>query len=146
MGAPSSVAHPEQRGGNVALTRSQSALVEQRLAELSKEVQDNIRKTMPKPADEKSLDRAGAGLDSGEEAVNSVQEEFDHALHERYLAEFRQLEAAQARVASGEIDQCADCSGEIGAERLLAYPLAKRCIDCQERHEKASRGTAAPKP
>jgi len=130
----------------VALTRSQSAQLEKRLAELSKEVQENIRKTMPKPADERSMDRAGTALDSGDEAVNNVQEEFDHALHERYLAEFRQLEAALARVASGEIDQCTDCSGEIGAERLLAYPLAKRCIDCQERHEKAARGTAAPKP
>jgi len=130
----------------VALTRSQSAQLEKRLAELSKEVQENIRKTMPKPADERSMDRAGTALDSGDEAANNVQEEFDHALHERYLTEFRQLETALARLASGEIDQCADCSGEIGAERLLAYPLAKRCIDCQERHEKASRGTAAPKP
>lgn len=130
----------------MALTRSQSAKLEQRLAELSKEVQENIRKTMPKPADEKSIDRAGTALDSGDEAVNSAQEEFDHALHERYLLEFRLLEAAQARVASGEIDQCADCGGEIGAERLLAYPLAKRCIECQERHEKSARGTAAPKP
>jgi DnaK suppressor protein len=130
----------------VALTRSQSTQLEKRLAELSKEVQENIRKTMPKPADEKSMDRAGAALDTGDEAVNNVQEEFDHALHERYLAEHRQLEAALARVARGEIDQCADCGDEIGAERLLAYPLAKRCIDCQERYERAARGTAAPKP
>lgn len=129
----------------MALTRSQTAELEQLLTKLAKEAQDNIRKTMPKPADEKSLDRAGTTLDSGDEAVNSVQEEFDHVLHERYLAEFHQLEAAQARAASGEIDHCADCGGEINAKRLLAYPLAKRCIDCQERHEKANRGTAAPK-
>ncbi|MGW8183966.1 MAG: hypothetical protein ACWGMT_08415 [Burkholderiales bacterium] len=75
----------------MALTRSQSAQLEKRLAELSKEVQENIRKTMPKPADERSMDRAGAALDSGDEAANNVQEEFDHALHERYLTEFRQL-------------------------------------------------------
>lgn len=129
----------------MALTRSQSAKLEQRLAELSKEVQDNIRKTTPKAADEKSMDRAGTALDSGDEAVNSVQDEFDHALHERYLAEFRKIEAAQARLASGEIDQCVDCGGEIRAERLLAYPLATRCIDCQERYEKLIRGTGAPK-
>lgn len=129
----------------MALTRSQSAQLEKRLAELSKEAQDNIRKTMPKAADEKSMDRAGTALDSGDEAVNSVQEEFDHALHERYLTEFRQIEAAQARAASGEIDQCTDCGGEIRAERLLAYPLATRCIDCQERYEKLIRGTGTPK-
>jgi DnaK suppressor protein len=129
----------------VALTRSQIAELEQLLAKLAKEAQDNIRKTMPKPADEKSLDRAGTALDSGDEAVNSVQEEFDHVLHERYLAELQQLEAAQARAASGEIDHCADCGGEINVKRLLAYPLAARCIDCQERYEKMIRGAAAPK-
>lgn len=129
----------------MALTRSQSAQLEKRLAELSKEAQENIRKTMPKAADEKSIDRAGTALDSADEAVNSVQEEFDHALHERYLTEFRQIEAAQARAASGEIDQCADCGGEIRAERLLAYPLAMRCIECQERYEKLIRGTGTPR-
>ncbi len=130
----------------MALTRSQSAQLEKRLAELTKEAQENIRKTMPMPADEKSIDRAGSALDSGDEAANNVQEEFDHALHERYLAEFRQLESALTRLASGGIDECADCGGEIGAERLLAYPLAKRCIDCQERHEKAARGMGTPRP
>lgn len=129
----------------MALTQLQSAQLEKRLAELSRDARDNIRKTMPKAADEKSIDRAGAALDSGDEAVNSVQEKFDHALHERYLAEFRQIEAAQARAASGEIDRCADCGGEIRAERLLAYPLATRCIECQERYEKMIRGTGAPK-
>lgn len=129
----------------MALTRSQTAELEQLLNKLAKEAQDNIRRTMPKPADEKSLDRAGTTLDSGDEAVNSVQEEFDHVLHERYLAEFHQLEAAQARAASGEIDHCADCGGEINVKRLLAYPLATRCIDCQERYEKMIQGTAAPK-
>ena len=129
----------------MGLSRAQSMQLERRLAELSKEVQENIRRTMPKAADEKSLDRAGTALDTGDEAVNSVQEEFDHALHQRYLTELRQIEAAQARIQSGEIDQCADCSGEIGAERLLAYPLAMRCIYCQERYEKTHPGTVTPK-
>jgi len=129
----------------VGLSRSQSKELEQRLAELSKEVHESIRRTMPKPADEKSLDRAGTALDIGDEAVNSVQEEFDHSLHQRYLAELRQLEAAQARVQSGEIDQCVDCGGEISAERLFAYPLATRCIYCQERYEKAHPGAVTPK-
>jgi DnaK suppressor protein len=129
----------------VALTQSQNTELKQLLARLAKDARDNIRRTMPKPADEKSLDRAGTALDSGDEAVNSVQEEFDHALHERYLAELHQLEAAQARAASGDIDQCIDCGGEISVERLLAYPLATRCIDCQGRYEKMIRGTVAPK-
>ena len=129
----------------MGLSRSQSTQLEQRLAELSKEVHENIRRTMPKPADDKSLERAGTALDIGDEAVNSVQEEFDHALHQRYLAELRQLETAQTRVQRGEIDQCADCGGEISAERLFAYPLATRCIYCQERYEKTHPAAVTPK-
>ncbi len=129
----------------MGLSRSQSSELQQRLADLSKEVLENIRRTTPRPADDKSLERAGTALDSGDEAVNSVQEEFDHSLHQRYLVELRQLEAAQARVQSGEIDQCIDCGGEISAERLFAYPLATRCIYCQERYEKTHPGSVTPK-
>lgn len=129
----------------MGLSRSQSKELEQRLAELGKEAQENIRRTMPKPADDKSLDRAGTALDAGDEAVNSVQEEFDHSLHQRYLVELRQIEAAQARVQSGELDQCTDCGGEISTERLFAYPLATRCIYCQERYERTHPGSVTPK-
>ena len=129
----------------MGLTRAQSTELAKRLTALTREVQENIKRTAPKGAEDKSLERAGTALDTGDEAVNSVQEEFDHVLHQRYLAELRQLEAAQARLDSDEIDQCAECGGEISAERLLAYPLAMRCIYCQERYEKTHPGSVTPK-
>ena len=43
---------------------------------------------------------------------------------------------ALARVEDGTYGTCTDCGGDIGFERLLAYPTAKRCVSCQRQHEK----------
>lgn len=34
------------------------------------------------------------------------------------------------------IGACTDCGGDIGFERLLAHPSAKRRYTCQQQHEK----------
>ncbi|MCP4591349.1 MAG: hypothetical protein GY842_11420 [bacterium] len=45
------------------------------------------------------------------------------------------LEAMQ-RIREGVYEICADCSGEIPAERLLAKPEATRCVKCQLERER----------
>jgi DnaK suppressor protein len=129
----------------VSLTQSECGELEQRLAELARDVRDKIHETAPKNADERSLDRAGNALDEGDEAVSSMEEDFRHTLRQRYQGELQQLEAVRERLASGEIDRCVDCGGEIGFRRLLANPLAVRCIRCQAHFEKTHAGTAMPK-
>lgn len=129
----------------MSLTRSQCAELERRLVELGRKARDKIRDTAPKQADEKALDRAGIALDEGDESVNIVEEELNHALHERYLDELRGIESARERSASGDIGCCADCGDEIIYERLLAHPLATRCIHCQSRHERTHRPGATPR-
>lgn len=54
----------------------------------------------------------------------------DHQIHE-----LRDLEAAFARIKQGEFGVCVDCGANIPPARLVAYPTAKRCLACQERHE-----------
>lgn len=132
-------------GDDVSLTQSQCAELEQRLTELSRDVRVKIHDTAPRNADEKSLDRAGTTLDEGDEAVSNMEEDFKLTLQQRYRGELQQLEAVQERLASGEIDRCLDCAGDIGFQRLLANPLAVRCIRCQVHYEKTHAGTATPK-
>jgi RNA polymerase-binding transcription factor DksA len=38
---------------------------------------------------------------------------------------------------------CVDCGASVGYERLEAYPTAKRCLACQQAHEK-TRGSMGP--
>ena len=35
--------------------------------------------------------------------------------------------------------ECEDCGGEIPAGRRRALPAARRCVDCQEAHERGPR-------
>jgi DnaK suppressor protein len=79
---------------------------------------------------------AGPVRDSGDEAQADLLSDLGQAEVTREVREIRDLEAAEARIAAGAYGVCTDCRGEIGYERLLAYPTAKRCRDCQRMYEK----------
>lgn len=61
--------------------------------------------------------------------------EADAAVVSQDAQDVRDIVAARRRVAAGTYGVCVDCGNPIGYERLLAYPTAKRCIDCQREYE-----------
>lgn len=90
---------------------------------------------------ERSRDARGQALRDGRPA-----DELDAALAEIFLAtesalvrqnaqDMRDIIAARTRLAAGTYGTCIECGANIGYRRLLAYPTAKRCIDCQRDHE-----------
>lgn len=64
----------------------------------------------------------------------------DDPLIQQNLQDVRDIVAARQRIAAGTYGECTDCGADIAYERLLAYPTAKRCIDCQREHEKRKAG------
>lgn len=80
------------------------------------------------------LDRVPA--DIGDQSVADELADLNLALIDRHVQEMRDIEATRARFTDGTFGVCIDCGQEIGFERLLAYPTAKRCIACQQRREK----------
>jgi DnaK suppressor protein len=50
------------------------------------------------------------------------------------------IEAALARIESGEYGQCQECSDLISDKRLEAVPAAELCIACKDKKEKLERG------
>jgi len=120
----------------LSLTPPQTAVLERSLDALEKGVREKIHQTLPQIADEKYTELIGNVYDFGDEAAASTQQDFNHALLERSLHELRQIEAVRRRLAEGEVDRCAECAEAIEYKRLLAYPFATRCIECQARHEK----------
>lgn len=130
----------------MSLTPSQSAVLERSLDRIEKGVREKLLETLPLPADEKYADMAGTVHDFGDEAAASTERDFNHALHERYLRELHQIEAVRGRLAAGEVDLCTECGEEIGYERLLAYPFATRCVECQQRHERIGGDAATRSP
>ena len=80
------------------------------------------------------LDRVPA--DIGDQSVADELADLNLALIDRHVQEMRDIEATRARFTDGRFGVCVDCGQEIGFQRLLAYPTAKRCIACQQRREK----------
>jgi RNA polymerase-binding transcription factor DksA len=78
--------------------------------------------------------------DLAEEEV--VQRQAD-AMLEHYRMELADIQAARNRMKAGQYGICMDCNEAIPYSRLQAYPIAKRCADCQRGHERLfARGRA----
>ena len=74
--------------------------------------------------------------DSGDESMANTLADFNVAMVDRHVHELRDIETALRRVKDEAYGVCIDCGDAIGFARLQAYPTAKRCIVCQEKHER----------
>lgn len=74
--------------------------------------------------------------DTSDEALLDTLSAVDEALIRQNLRDVRDIAAARERIKAGTYGECIDCGSDIRYERLLAYPTAKRCIDCQRDHER----------
>lgn len=110
-----------------------------------RQLRDEIRNALVQSGDQKYIDLAGQVHDLGDEAVANELIEVENALIERHVRELREIAVARERLAQGEINECIECGGEIGFKRLLANPVAVRCIDCQGRLEKTHVHEAMPR-
>lgn len=129
----------------MTLTPSRKAELARALAALDKQVRDDMHAALLQAGDQKYIDLAGMVHDRGDEAVADELIDLDDALIGRHLQELREIEAAKRRLADGSTNRCIDCNGDIGYERLLAYPVAVRCIVCQGQHEKTHTHEATPR-
>ena len=78
------------------------------------------------------------------EYLNDTPDDIDTALIDRQINEMRELEMSMEYLNELEFGDCIDCGNEIGFERLLAYPSAQRCIQCQSKYEKAFPQESSP--
>lgn len=109
-------------------------------AELSGEVQEELEETRAQPYQK----LAGEVHDKGDEAIAEQAAGMEAELAERRTEELHAVEAALARIADGEYGICIDCGGEIGYERLRAFPMARRCIVCKTKFEEEHPGFETP--
>ena len=54
----------------------------------------------------------------------------------RESEELQAIEAALERMNDESYGSCTDCGDEIARARLKAYPMATRCLSCQEAYER----------
>ncbi len=84
--------------------------------------------------------------DAGDESVAALLRDVDVSGRERELQELKDIDAALARIAAGDFGVCRDCGDPIPRDRLEVYPTAKRCLRCQQLHEKRRTGGADASP
>ncbi len=88
---------------------------------------------------------SGEVADSGEEALADLLVDVRHAEIDRDADEIKDINAAIARMHSGDYGMCIDCRAPIPYARLRAYPTAKRCEPCQRKRERSFRSPGTPK-
>jgi DnaK suppressor protein len=86
--------------------------------------------------EEQYVDLASRVHDTGEVALADLLVDIELASIDRHVQEIRDIDAALMRIAIGSYGECCDCQEPIVTERLAAYPTARRCIACQEAHER----------
>lgn len=74
--------------------------------------------------------------DDADLAGLAFSEAMKAAMSTRHHGELKAIEVALLRIEDGSFGICEDCDEEIPIKRLYALPFARRCIECQERHEK----------
>ena len=130
----------------MALTKIQCSKLERKLDQQYKSMLEEVRDALEKSENQQYvelIDRAPA--DSGDQATGDALADLNLAIIDRHVQELRDIKASRARIADGSFGTCTDCGGDIGFERLLAYPTAKRCFSCQQQHEKTYAHEGNPK-
>lgn len=97
------------------------------------ELKDTVEGNVGSLIDEEDLEQGG--MDSGDIANQSVDADakINQAYREAY--ELSLVEHALQRIEQGDYGSCIDCGEVVESERLLANPIAKRCLSCQEKRE-----------
>ncbi|HXZ96210.1 MAG TPA: TraR/DksA family transcriptional regulator [Burkholderiales bacterium] len=126
-------------------TKKQYARLASILDAFDKRTREDIRVVLLQSGDQRYIDLAGMVHDTADESVADVLAELDNQLIERHLHELSEIEAARKRLTEHKINSCIECGGEIGFERLVAYPVAVRCFVCQEQFEKTHAHEATPR-
>lgn len=116
------------------------------LSDRQKAVLEAVRKEYDQRDSQQLIELMGREPgDSGDISLADAVADLNILRTDRQVQELRDIEAAFARIKSGTFGICNDCGAEIKSERLLAYPTAKRCMACQERHERLFAQEGRPK-
>jgi DnaK suppressor protein len=116
--------------------------LQQRHACLLEEVRDALEKS----ENQQYVELIGrTPADTGDESVGDMLADLNLGIIDRHIEEIRDIEAAKLRIKEGSFGSCIACGQDIAFERLLAYLTAKRCITCQQQHERTYAHAGTPK-
>lgn len=116
---------------------TRSADLRRRLKDRRQQLRGEIREALLRADADRFGVIAGQLAESQEQSMVDLLAEVRHADVARDVEEIRDIEAALARLEADTYGHCVGCGAAIAPLRLDAYPTAKRCLSCQQRHEAA---------
>ena len=122
-----------------ALSKPEIEMFRKQLREREMDLRKAIHASLLNSDNKDYSEVAGRVLDIGEQSLVDLLADFHIIEIEKEVAELADVEAAVARIAAGTYGQCADCGVDIDVQRLRIYPTARRCTECQMRHERMAK-------
>jgi len=92
--------------------------------------------TLNQSLKEQSGDLSGYAIHLADSASDSYDRDFTLTLASREQNVLNDIDAALAKMESGEYGCCEHCGHPIDEARLDAVPYARLCLQCKERQEK----------
>jgi RNA polymerase-binding transcription factor DksA len=123
-----------------ALTREDLARLKSSLEQRRTALRIEVKAQMKGSGDDRVVGLSNRLNESDDWAVADALAELDIAGATHVLKELTEVDAALARMRTGEYGECPDCGKGIAVARLLAYPTATRCVNCQAAFEKKISG------
>ncbi len=119
-----------------ALRRAQLDILKRAVAKRYQQLLQETTEDVERAREETFGALAGPVTDEGDRAAADLLVDLDQAEISRDLREIRNIEAALARIQEGTFGACADCGAEIDIDRLRAWPIAIRCVRCENTRER----------
>lgn len=132
--------HAHETGRGLRLGEHAADEFDARLRDRYASLWRDVQRELVKQRGEPYADIAGDVPDPGDAALADLLVDLDLAEIDRDVAELRAVHRALDRLHRGVYGLCRDCGGQIAAQRLRALPDAERCLACQERLERRTRG------
>jgi RNA polymerase-binding protein DksA len=108
-------------------------------------LREEIRTQLLQSEQQHHVDLAGLVRDEADDAVAGMLADLDLAAVHRDVQELREVQSAITRLQTNNFGVCMKCGVDIAYERLAAQPTARRCIECETRHERSYAHEASPK-
>ena len=116
------------------------------MEEIKQKLQEEKKQILMELQTQRAFNQDDSRKDVGDEVDSSVNEqarELSLLMRDRNRDRLEAIEEAIQRMQTGDYGYCEECGDSIPKRRLMAMPLARMCVNCQQDQERANTALGA---
>ena len=116
------------------------------MEEIKQKLQEEKKQILMELQTQRAFNQDDSRKDVGDEVDSSVNEqarELSLLMRDRNRERLEAIEEAIQRMQTGDYGFCEECGDSIPKRRLIAMPLARMCVNCQQDQERANTALGA---